>query len=367
MPRLDPWGSELLEDYEHLFTEFGMQRMDEALLGRIRNPGRLFRRGIIFGHRDFDKWLDEWEKKKPVAVMSGIKPTGDFHLGSKLTAEELVFFQKEFGAKVFYSIADLEAWADNGIPLEQSHAIAVSNVADLLALGLDEKNAYIYKQSQEKRVMGLAYIFARKTTNATLEALYGERNIGLYFSVLTQAGDILLPQLPEFGGPKMVLVPVGADQDPHIRFARDIAQKFNPEYGFIEPAAIFHKFFRSLSGKSKMSKREPMDILTLADPPELVEKKIGSCFTGGRATVEEQRRLGAEWWKCVNYELAMFHFEEGEGELARRREVCEKGELMCGECKAEVIALAQRMMREHQEKKRRMIPKAEKLLSEKKK
>ncbi|MEM4389980.1 MAG: tryptophan--tRNA ligase [Candidatus Micrarchaeia archaeon] len=361
--RMDPWGNELLEDYEHLFTEFGMQRVDESLIARMKNPGRLFSRRIIFGHRDFDKWLADWEEGKPVAVMSGIKPTGDFHLGSKLTAEELVFFQKEFGAKVFYCIADLEAWADNGIPLTQSHAIAVSNVADLLALGLDEKNAYIYKQSQERRVMNLAYIFARKTTHATLEALYGERNLGIYFSVLTQAGDIMLPQLEEFGGPKRVLVPVGADQDPHIRFARDIAQKFHAEYGFIEPAATFHKFFRSLSGQSKMSKREPMDVLSLADPPELVRHKIARCFTGGRATVEEQRKLGAEWWRCVNYELAMFHFEEGEEALARRREACQTGKLMCGQCKEEVIALAQKFIKQHQEKKKRMMAKAERLLS----
>jgi len=77
---MDPWGSELLQDYEHLFKEFGMQKIDDALLSKIKNPGRLLGRRIIFAHRDFDKWLKDWSEKKPVAVMSGIKPTGEFHL-----------------------------------------------------------------------------------------------------------------------------------------------------------------------------------------------------------------------------------------------------------------------------------------------
>jgi len=117
--RLDPWGNELITDYEKLFTEFGLKYLDETLLSRIKRKNRLFRRGIIFAHRDFDKFIEAYEKGEPVAAMSGIKPSGDFHMGSKLTAEELVFLQKEFGARVYYCIANLEAYADNGLSLAE--------------------------------------------------------------------------------------------------------------------------------------------------------------------------------------------------------------------------------------------------------
>lgn len=361
--KLDPWGSELLTDYEHLFTEFGMQRVDENILGRTKNPNRLWRRGIIFAHRDFDKWLASFEKKEKPACISGIKPSNEFHLGSKLTAEEMIFFQKNFGAKVFYSIADLECYADNGIPLAESAKIAVSNLADMLALGLDEKNCFVWKQSEEKRVMNLAYLFARKTTMNTLKALYGDRNIGLYLSVLTQAGDILLPELQDFGGPKMVVVPVGVDQDPHIRFTRDIAAKFEKEYGFKLPAATFHKFFRSLTGESKMSKRDATSMITLNDDEQSIKKKISNAFTGGRATAEEQKKLGGEWQKCVVYELCLFHFEEDDKELAERMRRCASGEMSCGECKKEVIEKIQKWMKAHQEKKKKNISKAEEMLN----
>ncbi|MFH1286127.1 MAG: tryptophan--tRNA ligase, partial [Candidatus Micrarchaeota archaeon] len=310
---LDPWGNELV-NYDKLFSEFGMQKIDPKLLSKIKNQSRLFRRGIIFAHRDFDKWLTAWEKHEPIVAMSGIKPSGDFHLGSKLTAEELVFLQKEFGAKVFYCVADLEANADNGLSLQESSETAVSNVADLLALGLDPKNAYIYKQSEEKNVMRMTHLFSARTTLATMEALYGHRNLALFFAVLTQVADILLPQLKDFSGPKNVVVPVGADQDPHIRFTRDIAQKFQSEYGFKLPCATYHKFFRSLNGETKMSKKDPMNMLTLNDAPELAKKKIMRAFTGGRATAAEQKEKGGEYQKCVIYELAFFHFTEDEKE-----------------------------------------------------
>ena len=364
--RLDPWGNELITDYEKLFTEFGLKYLDETLLSRIKRKNRLFRRGIIFAHRDFDKFIEAYEKGEPVAAMSGIKPSGDFHMGSKLTAEELVFLQKEFGARVYYCIANLEAYADNGLSFAESRKNAISNVADLLALGLDPKKAYIYEQSEEKHVMNFAYLFARKTTNATLQALYGEKNIGLYFSALTQAGDILLPQLTEFGGPKQVLVPVGLDQDPHIRLTRDLAAKFYNEYGFKLPSSVYHKFFRSLNGEFKMSKRDPSSMLTLGDPPDAAYKKIMTAFTGGRATVDEQKKLGGEIEKCVVFELYTFHFEEDDKKLKERYHACTSGKLLCGECKKELACRIRNYLNEHQKKKEKAIDTAKEILDSQK-
>ena len=80
-------------------------------------------------------------------------------------------------------------------PEEKSEKIAVGNVADLLALGFDPKRGYIYRQYKEQRVRDLAVLFGRGVTLATMKAIYGERNIGLYLSALVQAGDILMPQL----------------------------------------------------------------------------------------------------------------------------------------------------------------------------
>jgi len=359
---IDPFGSSVVSDYEHLFKELGVKPITPDMLKRIKHLSRYMRRGIDFAHRDFDKFLDAVEKGEPVAIMTGIKPTGEFHLGSKMTAEKVVYFQKEFNAKAFYCIADLEGFVDNNITLEKGLEYAVDNVADILALGLDPENAVIYRQSEQMQVMRLAFIASRQVTNNHLKALYGERPIGLYFAAFTQVGDILQPQLPEFGGPKIVLVPIGTDQDAHMRLTRDIARKLGDKFHFKLSTSVYHKFFRALDGSAKMSKRDTMTYLTLNDSPETVEKKLLNALTGGRGNVEEQKKLGGEPDKCIIYEMAKFHFVEDDNKLKQIREECLSGKRVCGDCKKEVIEIAQKFLKEHQEKKKNNVDKAKNLL-----
>ena len=358
--RLDPFGKTVVEDYERLFEEFGIQPF-APLLSEIPDPMDSMRRGIIFGHRDFDRVLNAMKREIEFAVMSGIKPSGEFHLGSLMTAREVIYFQQQ-GAKAFYCVADVEAYEDNNIPFQRSVEYAVGNIADLLALGFNPKKGYIYLQSQEKRVRDLAIIFARKTTLATMKAIYGERHMGLYLSALIQAGDILLPQLKDFGGPKPTIVPVGVDQDPHLRLTRDLAFKFRGEYKFIPPSSTYHKLIRSLDGSPKMGKRDPMSYFTLAEDAELISRKISHAFTGGRPTAEDQHRLGGNPEICPIYELAQFLFLEMDEEVMRWYHKCRGGETLCGECKNNIIEIVKVFVREHQRKRRRHIGKAREIL-----
>lgn len=354
---IDPWASEQKVDISRLVEDFGMSKFDSHIARKLASF-RLARRGGILAHRELDLWLKDAEAGKPVAAMSGIKPSSEFHLGSKLTAEELIFYQRAFGAKVFYAIADLEAFADNGLTLEESHKTAISNVADLLALGLDEKNAHIYKQSEEKRVMNAAFIYSKRATPAMLKAIYGERDYSLYFSALVQVGDILLPQHKDFGGQKRTLVPVGIDQDPHIRFARDMAFKEKLSL----PCGTYHVTMRGLRGETKMSKRDPSSTLSLSDSPEVAKKKLGSAFTGGRATAEEQKKLGGEIEKDVLYELARFHFIDDDALLEEMKQDMVTGRLLTGDYKQKYIPYMLEWLKRHQEKKKEMLPRAKKLL-----
>ena len=223
---LDPWGTSHIKDYARLMQQFGIDPITDELAKRLPYQHRLIRRKIIFGHRDLHLIVNAIEKNEEYAVMTGIKPSGEYHLGTKLTSEEFIYFQSlSPKAFAFFAIADLEAYADNKIPLEESYKIALSNLMDLLALGLDPRRVYVYRQSVELPVLQLAFIFSRAVTYNTMEAIYGPKPFGLYFSALVQAGDILNPQLPQHGGPKATVVPVGADQDPHIRLTRDLAGK----------------------------------------------------------------------------------------------------------------------------------------------
>ena len=296
--------------------------------------------------------------------MSGIKPDGVFHLGNKMTADDMIYFQslsKE--ATVYYAVADVEAYADNGLSYEESSKMAERNVADILALGLDPDRAVVYKQSEEMRVMRMSTIFSRGVTNNMLKAIYGERQIGLYMSALIQAGDILMPQLPEFGGPKPVLVPVGADQDPHIRLSRDLAARYRSDFGFIPPSAVYHRLELSLTGGQKMSKRIPESGFTLDDAPKEAARRVRVAFTGGRDTVEEQRRLGGRPDICPIFDLYRFHFARNDEHVDLVHHECSKGIRLCGECKDEVIGLVKEFLTEHQRKRESLMGDARELLA----
>ena len=255
------------------------------------------------------------------------------------------------------------AYADNGLSFEETSKIATRNVADMLALGLDPERAVVYLQSQELKVMRLGTVFSRGVTNNMLRAIYGERQIGLYLSALYQAGDILMPQLPELGGPKPVLVPVGADQDPHIRLARDLAARYHDAYGFIPPSSIYHRLMLSLGGSDKMSKRSESTLLSLEDVPRDASRKIMSAFTGGWDTVDEQRRLGGRPEICPVYDLYNFHFARDEKHLKTVYHECTKVIRLCGECKQEASGLAKAWLEEHHMKRDSMMNEAKELLA----
>jgi len=71
-------------------------------------------------------------------------------------------------------------------------------------------------------VKDICFKVSRLVTQNMLNAIYGEKTFGLYLAALIQVGDIVLPQVRE--GPQPTVVPVGIDQDPHIRLTRDLTR-----------------------------------------------------------------------------------------------------------------------------------------------
>ncbi len=345
-----------------MIEEFGIEPFSKELVKQIPRPNKFMRRGINFGHRGFDVILDAILNRKPFAVMSGIKPTGAFHLGSLMTASEIVYYQKEHGAMAFYGIADIESLMDNQLPYDEALDSAIDNTADILALGFDPapKKGYIWRQSAEKRVTDIAFLAGSKVTTNQMLAIYGERiTFGLYMSALVQIGDILLPETEDFGGPKPVVVPVGADQDPHLRITREVARKLK---NFIEPSATYHKIMPGLDGSDKMSKRNPMSYFDLSEDLEDIRNKLMNAFTGGRVTAEEQRRLGGQTEICMIYMLAMYLFVEDDTIMQQIYKECVNGEILCGPCKERVCGFVLSWIKEHRKTKEKKIDLARKLL-----
>ncbi|MBD3186696.1 tryptophan--tRNA ligase [Candidatus Bathyarchaeota archaeon] len=356
---LNPWGESQIDDYDRVCKEFGIEEIDEEITGKMKD-NRFFRRRIIFGHRDFGNILKAVDAGKPWAVMSGIKPSGAFHLGTFTTASEIVELQK-MGGKAYYCIADIESWQDNGIPYEESASTAIDNLADILAVGLDPERAYIWRQSQEPTVKSTPYFVSKGVTNNMLRAIYGEHQFGLYLSALVQVADILLPQLREY--PMPTVVPVGIDQDPHIRLTRDLTRKYyQKKHGFFLPGATYHRLLEGLDGSDKMSKRNPNSYFTFEENEKTIKRKLQNALTGGRDTLQEQRDKGGRPAMCMIHKLLTYHFLQDDKKLMEIYEECKAGNLLCGECKKFAIDTVLSYVRDHGTRKKKLLPTARKIL-----
>ena len=240
---IDPWSSSQV-DYDKLVNQFGIKPFQEEI-NKIKNPSQLMRRGVIFGHRDFNKITETLEKKEPFAVVTGMMPSGQMHIGHKMVVDQLKWYHQQ-GATLSLPIADMEAYAARGINLEKAKEIAINEyLTNYNALGLDitDENINIYLTSQNTLLNKLTFKISNKTNFNEMKAIYGftpSTNLAHVTAPLTQVGDILFPQIPENGGPKKVIVPVGIDQDPHIRLTRDIANKMKKEHKFQTPISTYH-------------------------------------------------------------------------------------------------------------------------------
>jgi tryptophanyl-tRNA synthetase len=220
---LDPWGSSTVSDYRKLFDEFGIEEF-EAVLPEVPNPHYLMRRGVIFGHRDYRPIARAMREGEPFAVLSGFMPTGDPHIGHKLVFDEIVWHQRQ-GGDAYGLIADLEAHSARGMTWDEIDEHARDYLLSLLALGFDAEEGTLYRQSDNRELQDLAFELGSKARFAEFDSIYGfdgETSVSHMQSVVTQMADILYPQLD---GPKPTVIPVGPDQDPHMRLARDVAAK----------------------------------------------------------------------------------------------------------------------------------------------
>ncbi len=221
---LDPWGSASVGDYRELFEEFGIEAFDDVA-DDVPNPHYLMRRGVIFGHRGYDAVAAAMANDEPFAALSGFMPTGDPHIGHKLVFDELIWHQEQ-GGDVFGLIADLEAHSARGMSWDEIDEHARSYLLSLLALGFDVEEGELYRQSDNRVVQDLGFELGSKANFSEFEAIYGfdgETNISHMQSVVTQTADILYPQLVD--EPKPTVIPVGPDQDPHVRLTRDLATR----------------------------------------------------------------------------------------------------------------------------------------------
>ncbi len=137
------------------------------------------------------------------------------------------------------------------------------------------------------------------------------------------------------------------------RKAQDIARKVMSEsgrYAFMPPASTYHKFMTGLQG-GKMSSSIPDSIISLTEEPKKAAGKIMRAKTGGRVTLDEQKKHGGVPDECTVFELMLYHLIEDDEEVLDIKRECKNGKLMCGVCKKKAAALMEEFLTDHQKKR----------------
>jgi tryptophanyl-tRNA synthetase len=351
-----PWEVRGKIDYEKLTREFGTQPLTPELLERVRKlTGTLhpqLERRIFFSHRDFDWILQRYEEGERFVLYTGRGPSGPVHIGHMAPWIFTKYLQDKFDAKLYFQITDDERFLyHDNFSMTEPSKWAYENALDLIALGFDPKKTRIILDTKSMGGMyELALQIAKRVTFSTARAVFGfqdSTNIGLVFYPAVQAVPAFL-ESALVGHNVPCLIPAAIDQDPYWRMTRDVA----PKLGYYKPAQIHCRFVPGLGTGGKMSASMPETAIFTADSPELAEKKVLAAFTGGRATVEEQRRLGANPDVCSVFAYDYFLFMD-EKEIGDLRFNCLAGNIMCGECKRILAGRVKKFLVEHQEKRER--------------
>jgi tryptophanyl-tRNA synthetase len=233
-------------------------------------------------------------------VFSGIQPTGNLHLGNYLGAiRNWVTMQDAY--ECIYCVVDLHAITVAQDPKALRTGIREMTAA-LLASGIDPKRAILFPQSQVSVHAELAWVLMCTARVGWLNRMtqFKEKSgkdregasVGLYTYPVLQAADILAY--------KATHVPVGDDQKQHLELARDIAMKFNSDFGvelFPLPEPVIEgpatRVMSLRDGSAKMSKSDPSDAsrINLTDDADAIAQKIKRARTDAEPLPSEPAGL----------------------------------------------------------------------------
>jgi len=276
-----------------------------------------------------------------------------------ILAQQMIFYQK-LGARIYIAVADLEAYNTRQKSLEELRKIAIDQyLLNYVALGLNLNKCDFYFQSERSNdgkksnaYYCLASNFSRYATFNEFRGVYGEISPGKMTSSLLQAADMYHPQLLEFEGkPIVTFIPVGIDQDPHIRIARDMANR-NKDHKFIPISSTYHLFLPGLKGDGKMSSSDETSFIAMTDSPKEVEKKIKKyAFSGGQDTIEEHRKKGGNPDIDISFQYLKIFFEPDDKKLAQIHNDYKSGKMLTSELKNYLIEKINSFLKEHQKKR----------------
>ncbi len=289
-------------------------------------------------------------------VLTGIRPTGNLHLGHLFgAAQTWLKMQEEYD--FYLEIADVQALTDNFHDPDKVHRNVFELTSDLLSIGIDPNKVHLFVQSQISEIAELTVFYSNLVTMARLyrnptvkteiaqkKTLFGNNGESVTYGFVgypvSQAADITA-----FNGE---LVPVGEDQLPLIEQCREIVRKFNSIYGNVlkEPEPLLSKTprIKGLDGNEKMGKSLGNAIF-LVDDEETINKKVMGALTD---TNKIKKDDPANPDVCMVYYYHKLVNSENVDNICKE---CKQGLRGCVACKKELALKMNEFLKEIRKKK----------------
>ncbi|MCW1293817.1 MAG: tryptophan--tRNA ligase [Candidatus Parvarchaeota archaeon] len=344
--------------YSKLVQRFGASLIDDKILEKIKSYTKdlhpYLKNRLFYAHRNLDSLLDGYKKNEKFYLYTGRGPSGKMHIGHLIPFRFTKWLQDKFDVHLLIQITDDEKFmVKEKLTKEEVERIKEDNIISILSLGFKPEKTHVIADYQSaKTLYYYATDVAKKVTVSTIKAVFGVNdsdNIGkLFFPSIQIVPAFLLSALS--GERYNCLIPYAIDQDPYFRVARDVL----PKLGFEKPASIMSKFIPALRGQTtKMSSSDEMTGIFLDDDEKTVKRKLMKyAFSGGRDTLEEQKKYGAN----IEVDFAFNSFmtlEDDADKIDKIREEYSRGEITSGEMKeiaADTINRVLEQIRKNREK-----------------
>lgn len=355
---VNPYEVEGKVNYNKLIEEFGLEKINNSVLNRIKKHTKdlhpMLTRGIFFAQRDLEWLLNEYEKGNKFFLYTGRGPSGPVHLGHLPVLYFTKWLQDKFDVEVYFQFTDDEKFLYKNLSYEEIQKWLNENMLDVIAVGFNPKKTHFIIDTKHAGILYPEAIkVAKKITFSTIKASFGftdSTNIGSIFFTSMQTVPSFLPSvLKKKNIP--CLIPHAVDQDPHFRITRDIL----PKLGYYKPASIQCSFLPPLTGSDgKMSSSDSEKGILSTDSPEEVKKKINKyAFSGGRDTVEEHRKFGGNPDVDVSFQYLKYFFESSDDKLKEIEKDYKSGKMLSGELKKYTIEKINEFLKEHQARRKK--------------